>query len=126
MKTFEKGDLVVSELTSKFIRLGYKVLRPVSDGYRYDLVIDRGNGFESVQCKSGRFQNGCVVFNTCSSSNGRTYENDVDLFGVYCDDNHCCYLVPSKQINTRTRTALRIVPAKNNQQNALKAVEFEL
>jgi len=68
MHTIEKGDLSVAMITAAFLRKQYVVLKPLSELSRYDLVIDKGSGFERVQCKTGRLRNGVIIFNTCSST----------------------------------------------------------
>ena len=67
MHSVAKGDLTVAMLTARFLKLGYAVLKPVTELSRYDLVIDRGKGFERVQCKTARSKGGAIIFNTCSS-----------------------------------------------------------
>ena len=121
MHTIEKGDLAVAMLTARFLQRRWTVLRPVSELSRYDLVIDRGEGFERVQCKTGRLREGAVRFNVCSSlahhgknKPARPYLGQVELFGVYCPENDSCYLVPVEQVGT-SEGSLRVDPSKNNQ-----------
>lgn len=124
MHTIEKGDLTVAILTAQFLRLRYMVLKPLSELSRYDLVIDRGNGFERVQCKTGRLRRGVVIFNTSSTHHHRgrpskSYKGDADLFGVYCPENDCCYLVPVGDV-PEEKGQLRTIPAKNNQKMGIR------
>ncbi len=113
------------------------VLTPFGENTRYDLVIDDGEGFVKVQCKTGRLRNGTIIFNTCSSTyhhpanrGMRTYQHDyrgqVDFFGVYCPETDGVYLVPAEELGLRA-CALRVVPTKNNQAKKVRwASEFEL
>ena len=109
MNTTDKGDLTKIMLMARFMQLGWIVLNPLSENLRYDLVIDRGNGFERVQCKTGRFSNGCVIFNTFSVSNPhlggkrRNYIDEVELFGSFCQETQKCYLVPINKVGTEGR-----------------------
>jgi len=110
-------------LTAIFLQKQFIVLKPISDRHRFDLVINRGLGFERVQCKSGRLIKGCIIFATCSTmnpgkgSNGiwrKDYRGQIELFGVYCKDNNTCYLVPVNDVGT-AEGKLRIEQPKNKQ-----------
>jgi hypothetical protein len=122
MHTIEKGDLTVAMLIARLMRSRFVVLRPVTELSRYDLVIDRGSGFERVQCKTGKISAGSVRFNTCSFSGHHTtekkymhdYVGQAELFGVYCPCNDKCYLVPVGDVKKRQGT-LRVDAALNNQ-----------
>jgi hypothetical protein len=110
------GDITVAMLIAHFLKLGFSVLKPMSELSRYDLVIDRGDGFETVQCKTGRLKDGKIRFYSSSSANNkrRSYKGEVDLFGVYCPETGHCYLVPVDDVAS-TEGCLRVEPAKNNQ-----------
>lgn len=100
MHPVKKGDVTESMLIARFLRLGYTVLKPLSQISRYDLVIDRnkGDGFERIQCKTGKLKGGRIRFNTCSNEclrgGGRkNYDGEADYFGIYCFENDRCYLI---------------------------------
>ncbi len=121
MHTIQKGDLSVAMITATFLRRGFVVLRPVSELSRYDLVIDRGNGFERIQCKTGRLRNGVVRFSTSSSlahhRSGKTritYDGQIEAFGVYCPDNDDVYVVPIS-VTGKAECVLRVESTKNGQ-----------
>ena len=84
----------------------------------YDLAIDDGSGagLKTVQCKTGRFRNGCIVWSSCSShslTHVKTgYRGQVDYFGVWCPDFDDVYLVPVGEVGER-ESWLRADPAKN-------------
>src|SRR5688572_23857663 len=127
MHTIEKGDLSVAMLVAAFLRRRIVVLTPLSQLQRYDLVIDRGLGFERVQCKTGRLRRGAVVFNACSSMahhglGQRNYRGQADLFGVYCLDNDRGYLVPVDAVGC-TQGKLRVDPARNGQKSRILLAE---
>lgn len=135
MHTIQKGDISVAMLTAKFLRLGYVVMKPISELLRYDLVIDRcGDGqFERVQCKTGRLRNGSVRFNTSSSlahhksgSGRKAYTGEIEVFGVYCPDNDECYIVPVDVVGL-VEGSIRVEPSKNGQQKGVRlADEFRV
>lgn len=124
------GNTSEAAVLFKCVSNRWEVLQPFGDVEPYDLVISRGNGFERVQVKTGRYRNGCVVFNTCSIP-GRTNDNTAvdyrgraDLFGVYCEELGNVYLVPVGEVGVR-EGRLRVDPAKNNQATRL-ASTFEI
>lgn len=133
MHTVEKGDLSVAMFVARCLQLRFVVLKPISELSRYDIVIDRGAGFERIQCKTGRLRGGAVRFNASSSlahhgkGQGRqSYRGQVEAFGVYCHDNGEVYLVPVERAGT-TEGNLRIEPPKNGQATGINlAADFRL
>ena len=131
MHTKSIGDLSEAMIVARLLRLGRVVLKPVGDNTRYDLVINDGDGFLRVQCKTGRLRFGAVSFPACSSTahvNGKhqDYRGQVDIFGVYCPDIDKCYLIPVDVVGKR-EGAIRVNAPKNNQTKGLHlAVEYEL
>lgn len=123
MDTIAKGDITTAMLTARFLRKGWQVLKPLSEGSRYDLLIDRGCGFERVQCKTGRMRNGCIVFSAYSVHGQRVktmrfYLDDIDLFGIFCFENDQCYLVPISVVGKNGH--LRVDPTKSNRKKGVK------
>lgn len=131
MHPVQKGDLTVAILTATFLRRGFVVLKPLSELMRFDLVIDRGNGFERVQCKTGRLRDGAVKFNACSSTahhrNGkrRDYRGQIEVFGVFCPDTDQCYLIPVDDTGA-SHGSLRVEGSKNNQSKGIRMAETYL
>ncbi len=113
------------------------VLRPFGENQRYDLLIEDGDRFIRVQCKTGRLRQGAVRFNTCSvnyhhpSNRGsKDYRHDyrgaADAFGVYCPDTDRVYIVPVDEVGTNV-AALRVEPTKNSQRKRVRwAEDYEL
>ena len=119
MHTTDKGDITVAVLAARMLQSRAAVLKPLTENSRYDLVIDRGHGFERVQCKTGRIRKGVVAFRTASTHHHRGgglrgYIGEADLFGVYCPDNDECYLIPVSDLSVGIGY-LRITPPKNKQ-----------
>lgn len=120
LSTVEKGDLAVAALTMKFLKMRYVVLRPVTEMSRYDLVIDRGMGFETVQSKCASYRNGTLIFSASSSHyhrgvlESRSYRGQCDLFGVYCIELDLCCLLPVGDVGEK-KGYLRIDDTKNGQ-----------
>lgn len=131
MNTKSVGDISESYIIYKFLSLGWVVLRPVGDNQRYDCVIDKGNGFERVQIKTGRLINGTIKFNNVSYSNTskiikKNYVGQCDYFAVYCHILNKAYLIPIDKC-ALSETTLRINPPKNKQEkNVVWAKDFEI
>jgi PD-(D/E)XK endonuclease len=115
-------------------RLGVGVLRPVTDGHRYDLAFDvGGERLLRVQCKSATLNEDVVVVRcrSCRRSNDgfvrRPYTSDeVDLVAAYCFELDRSYLLPPELFSGRTAIQLRLSPAKNNQRSRINwAKDFE-
>jgi hypothetical protein len=99
------GDKSFYNFIAKCISKDWIVLIPAGDCDRYDCVIDKGNSFERVQVKTGRYKNGSIVFAVCSThyhtklgqvthNYRQTYIGQIEFFGVFCPELNRSYLVP--------------------------------
>ena len=116
----------------RFIELGYDVLVPHGVNHRYDFVLDQGDRFLRIQCKTGRLRNGTVRFSATSVRSNtkevlfRSYVGEVDYFAVYCPQNGGIYVVPCDSTARRGIT-LRVEPCANNQMTRVRwAADYEL
>jgi hypothetical protein len=132
LTTDQKGSIAEMAIAWEATRLGVCVLRPMSNGARYDLVLDAGQLLR-VQCKWA-VQRGDVVQVRCRTCRrGRDgfirtcyTADEVDVIAAYCPDNDRCYLLPIEKFAGRTMVLLRISPTRNNQQKGVNwAEEFE-
>ena len=119
MNTKGVGDISEAYAAARLLELGYPTMKPLGDNQRYDLVIDRGDGFERVQVKTGRSNGDRISFYTASSYSHRgrprrDYRDDADLFAVYCPETRGVYLIPV-EIAPRAEMYLRLTPPKNGQ-----------
>ena len=121
-----------AHITGELVRRGYSVLLPFGVNQRYDLVLDQGERFVRVQCKTARLRRGCVEFSTQSvrSNTRRTitrgYRGDADLFLVYCPDTNGIYAVPVDEAPAG-HGYLRVDPARNGQEQGIRwASDYEL
>ena len=104
---------------------------PVGVNHRYDLVLDLGEKFVRVQCKTARIEGSCVTF-SCESVRSNTkvalrrnYRGDADLFIAYCPQTDRVYAVPVEEAGTRIM--LRLSPPANNQKLGVRwATDYEL
>src|SRR5439155_25534043 len=86
------GFRTEAAILSELGRRGYSILVPWGVNRRYDLVLDLEDRFVRFQCKTGWFRSGSVTFPTrsiqCNSKRTvvRSYDDDADVFLVYCPD----------------------------------------
>jgi len=115
--------------------LGLSLFVPFGENVRYDLVVDYGTRLSRVQCKTGRYRNGAVAFNSCSSyahhpnpkALKRDYTGEIDEFAVYCPDLGTVYVIPIEDVSTKRVCALRIDPPRNNQRQRVRlAAAYEI
>src|SRR5216683_3962132 len=101
MNTTAKGDVAEQAVVLALLKAGKTVLRPVSNGLRYDVVVDNLDGtFTRIQCKTGTLKcdGGVVRFRPRSADarrpNGVPYHGQIDAFGVHCPQNQQVYFIP--------------------------------
>ena len=112
------------------VKAEVNVLRPITEGGRYDLAFEIGSRFLRVQCKSGNRRGDVVVVatRTCrltpSGYVRTTYEaSEIDALAVYCPDTDSCYLLPIEMVVGKWEIRLRLAPARNNQEIAISSAE---
>lgn len=130
----QKGAAAEAEIAAAAIRLRLQVLRPLGEGWRYDLVIDIGDKLLRVQCKWAS-RNGDVLNARCVTNRHTphgyvriTYTADqIDAIGAYAPDTDRCYLIPVSEVVGRTMLSLRIGPTRNNQAQLIRwAKDYEM
>ncbi len=131
------GDIAQAKVLAALVGVYDNVLMPFGENSRYDFVVEDGDRFLRIQCKSGRLRNGAILFAACSSNyhhpnNQGTklyqhpYRGQADLFSVYCPDTEAVYLIPVDDVGMR-RVALRVTPPRNNQAKKIRwAKDFEI
>ena len=119
-------------IAGELMRRGFEVLQPMSVNSRYDLVVDFGDHFARIQCKTGRLRKGVVTFSTVSTRTNtrgfyvRDYAGEVEYFGVYSPALDKVYLVPIEEC-PRGAGSLRVEPCRNAQAQGVRwAADFEL
>jgi hypothetical protein len=117
---------------SRLVQRGHCVLLPFGVNQRYDMVIESEGQFLTAQCKTGRLRNGVIIFSSqsvqsnMSGTRVRSYAGEVDLFVVYCPDNHGVYVIPAEDVPT-TGMFLRVDPPRNGQNKRVRwARDYEL
>ncbi|HEY6551161.1 MAG TPA: group I intron-associated PD-(D/E)XK endonuclease [Solirubrobacterales bacterium] len=126
------GHRAEAAILSELVRRGYRILLPFGVNQRYDLVLDCDGRFLRAQCKSGRLRAGVIQFSPMSIQSNtkgtrvRGYTGEVDLFIVYCAENHCVYVIPADEV-PNSQMHLRIDPPRNRQSKRVRwAKDYEL
>lgn len=111
------GNLSEMKVMTRLIELGHKVSIPYGDNCRYDLILDLNGTLQKIQIKTGRYKDGCVVFETRSVNKiggcyqRNNYKNQVHYFIIYCPQLNQLYIIdPNELSNTSGR--LRVDPPK--------------
>src|SRR5260370_28329114 len=101
MNTTAKGDIAEQAVVLALLKAGKTVLRPLSNGLRYDLVVDNLDGtLTRVHCKTATLKgDGGVVGFRPRSADARPptevpYHGQIDAVGIYCPQNQQVYLGP--------------------------------
>lgn len=101
MNSKDVGDVSNYSVVAKLLALGKRVLLPVGDNYRYDIVFEESGMFFRVQTKTGRYSKDkkSIKFDTCSSQYHRNkkkigYFGEIDYFAVYFRETGAVYLIP--------------------------------
>jgi PD-(D/E)XK endonuclease len=114
---------------------GYRILLPLGETTRYDLVTENDGVLRRVQCKTGRLKNGCVMFRTASSyyhhphpnMPAKHYRGQIEDFAVYCVETGVVYMVPIDDLSADWHASLRIDATKNNQaERVIWARDYEI
>jgi hypothetical protein len=128
MTTTAKGDIAEQAVLLALMAAGKTVLKPVSNGLRYDLVVDNLDGtFTREQCKTGILKQagGVLRFRAYNADARRPYgvpyQGQIDAFGVYCPQSGCVYVIPMAEVGRiTTEVSLRLAPPKNGQENRVR------
>jgi hypothetical protein len=127
-----RGQRTEAIVLAALVRRCYRVLTPFGTNHRYDLAIDLGDRVLRAQCKTGRPRRGTILFHARSIRSNtrgtycRTYDDEIDLFFVYCPQTDRIYVVPVEEA-TATVGALRVAPTANGQTKRIRwARQYEL
>jgi hypothetical protein len=99
----KRGQWAELRFMAKATELGFQIAEPRGDTAQYDVVLDLGGRFISVQVKSTSFQaknlkpgNFVASLRNNHGGIGRYYEeSDFDYLAVYCIPKDIWYIIPS-------------------------------
>jgi hypothetical protein len=128
------GAISQAKVLAALTAAGKVVLTPCVHVRPYDFVIDEGDSFLRVQCKTGRMIRGAIYFRPHRLRAARretgwkrrvtSYDGEVDYFGVYYPENESVYLIPISEVGPACRVcSLRVTPPKNNQRRGIRWAE---
>jgi hypothetical protein len=126
-----KGKMTEARILSALVSMGKTVLIPWLES-RYDLVVDEGEHFVRIQCKTGVLRDGCIVFKTCITDARRPlgdggYAGQIDAFAVYSPQLTRAFLVPIGALTSTNYGYLRVEPPLNGQvRNIRWAKDYEI
>ena len=135
LTTDQKGNIAEAAVALSAAKLGFDVYRPITEGGRYDLIIDAGDRLLRVQCKWAARNGDVIVLRSYSARRSvggklinRHYTRDeVDMFAAYSPDLDQCFLIPPELWERRRQVYLRLSPTLNNQSRGVHwAKDFEL
>lgn len=122
-----KGAIAEAAVELECAKLGLEVLRPASEGRRYDLVIDNEHRLLRTQVKWARHQGDVICVNTRTSRhtpNGyvRTIYTaaEIDGFAAYCEVTGECYWLPIDEFAGQSQVLLRLAPTLNGQRGSIR------
>jgi hypothetical protein len=122
-----KGAIAEAAIAAEAIRLGFDVYRPVSEGGRYDLIIDVGPRLLRAQCKWAALRGDVLVVRLRTSRlTPRGYLRttytaaEIDGVAAYCTPLDLCLWLPIEEFTGQGLLHLRIGPTRNRQQLGVK------
>jgi hypothetical protein len=74
------GQRSEAAILAAFIERGFEVLMPWGTNHRCDVVLDLGDRFLRVQCKTGRLRNGAPTSNGQSRHVRWAADHDIERF----------------------------------------------
>ena len=126
MTTDQKGAIAEMAIAWAAIRLGIDVYRPMSEGGRYDLILDLGEKLCRVQCKWASRKGETLVV-SCQSARRcadgfirrRYTAEEVDAIAAYSLELDRCFFIPIALVENRPAISLRLTPCLNNQRRRI-------
>ena len=117
----DKGKAGLSLAIAYFGTNGYTISLPLNDTQWYDLIIEKDNIFQTVQCKFTASKDKTISFRSTGGTDGSVYDNinnhPLDL--LFCaDDEMNLFVIPMSDIRNfgaKNQITLRTKPTANNQ-----------
>ena len=97
----DKGRAGLSMAIAYFGCNGYTVSIPLNDTQWYDLIIEKDNVFQTVQCKATGTDNNVISLRSCGGTKGTVYDNvkDHPTDWLFCLDNQQnMFLIPMQEL----------------------------
>jgi Holliday junction resolvase-like predicted endonuclease len=120
-----KGYIAEMYVAARLIEDGWRVLHPIGENNRYDLVAERDEKFVRIQVKYATPKNGALEINCRSSNNWSVLHytaKEIDVIAVFNPKDKSIYYIPVSKIN-HSLFKLRVDPAKNKQKRKIHLKE---
>ncbi|MFB3919988.1 MAG: group I intron-associated PD-(D/E)XK endonuclease [Candidatus Velamenicoccus archaeovorus] len=117
-----KGDIAEAYVLFLLKQRGFHVLVPWGEDHRFDMVAEKNGIYKKVQVKYVSAKNGILEIPLRSCNNHKVIHYsplDVDIIAAYHDAARKVYFVPLKNISNRSSFKIRLIPARNNQQEKI-------
>ncbi|MBI4353400.1 MAG: endonuclease [Candidatus Omnitrophica bacterium] len=115
MDTKLKSDIAESAVTTRLLKEGFKVLKPVGDRLPYDLAIDQGGRILRIQIKSAWGRDGIYNVDSRRTKTNRRQmlrsrykKGDFDFAILYIEDLDVFYVMP-QDVFDFYRSGIRLV-----------------
>lgn len=117
----DKGRVGLSLAIAYYGTQGYTISLPLNDTQWYDLIIEKDNIFQTVQCKFTASANNSISLRSTGGTNGSVYDtllkHPIDI--LFCADKDMnMYSIPVqdlKDFGVSNSITLRTAPNSNNQ-----------
>jgi len=110
-----RGEWAELQFMAKAAKLGLGVSKPWGEFSRYDMVIETGGRFVSVQVKSTihRSVGGCYICKVAPSVTSKPYQlGEFDFLAAYVIAEDVWYIIPARLVIHGTMGAIRLYPSK--------------
>jgi hypothetical protein len=109
-----RGEWAELQFMAKAAKFGLGVSKPWGEFSRYDMVIETGGRFLSVQVKSTicRDRQGCYICKVQPSSTSKPYQpGEFDFLAVYVVAEDTWYIIPATLVIHGNRSGIRLYPS---------------
>jgi hypothetical protein len=124
------GNTTEAIVLAALVQKGFRVLLPFGEDSRYDLVVEAGDQFLRVQCKTaspcGNGDRSCIRFHAYSHrfeggkfAGREAYRDQADLFAAYAPSTGQVYILPVSEV-PETDVWLRLTPTRNGQHSGVR------
>jgi hypothetical protein len=106
-----RGEWAELQFMAKAAKLGLRVSKPWGDLSRYDMVVETGGNFVSVQVKSTicRSREGCYVCKVQPAGTSKPYQpGEFDFLAVYVITEDVWYIIPARLVVNGKMSAIRL------------------
>lgn len=129
-KTTEKGDYGVAMVIADVKKRGYKIALPMGEDWPFDLIVQRDNKLERIQCKYTE-SDGAVIKAKCGSTSGyvnyKYTAEHIDWIAVYDKTTDKCYYIDAHELGEgKNHMFLRLTPTKSGRVKVTWAKDYEL